>query len=215
MKSGFVAIVGRPNVGKSTLLNRLINRKVSIVTEKSQTTRNKILGIFHSDEAQIIFMDTPGIHKPLQQLGKEMNAMAYGAAHSVDVTILVVDASKSFGPGDQYLIENLNVQDRPLIIVFNKLDLARLDKTEKLKKIYHNYFNNAIFIDTVAKEGFNIQEIIKNLMNILPEGPAYYPEETITDKDEIFHIKEIIREKILLQLRQEVPHSIAIYMENI
>lgn len=215
MKSGFVAILGRPNVGKSTLLNRLINRNVSIVTDKSQTTRNKIIGIFNSDEAQIVFLDTPGIHKPLQKLGKEMNSMAYSAAHNVDATLLVVDASKSFGSGDQYLIEHLDVHDRPLIIIFNKIDLARLDKAEELKKIYREYFTEAIFIETVAKEGFNVKDIIKKLMNILPEGPTYYPKEMVTDKDEIFRIKEIIREKILLQLRQEVPHSIAIYMDNI
>ncbi len=215
MKSGFVAILGRPNVGKSTLLNRLINRNVSIVTDKSQTTRNKIIGIYNSEEAQIVFVDTPGIHKPQQKLGIEMNSMAYSTAHTVDATLLVVDTSKSFGPGDQYIIDHLNIHDRPLIIVFNKIDLARLDKAELLKKTYRDYFPKAIFIDTVAKEGFNVDEIIKNLMEVLSEGPAYYPKEMVTDKDEIFRIKEIIREKVLLILRQEVPHSIAIYMEHI
>lgn len=215
MKSGFVAILGRPNVGKSTLLNRLINRNVSIVTDKSQTTRNKIIGIYHSDNAQIVFLDTPGIHKPLQKLGKEMNNMAYSAAHNVEATLLVVDASKPFGAGDSYIIEHLDINNSTLIIVFNKIDLARLDKTEELKKTYREYFKEAIFIDTIAKESFNIKEIINTLVKILPEGPAYYPKEMITDKDEIFQIKEIIREKILKQLREEVPHSIAIYMDDI
>jgi GTP-binding protein Era len=215
MKSGFVAILGRPNVGKSTLLNRLINRNVSIVTDKSQTTRNRIIGIYNSEEAQIVFVDTPGIHKPQQKLGIEMNNMAYSTAHTVDATMLVVDTSKPFGPGDKYIIDHLNIHDRPLIIVFNKIDLARLDKAELLKNTYRDYFPGAIFIDVVAKEGFNVGEIIKILMNILPEGPAYYPKEMVTDKDEIFRIKEIIREKALLILRQEVPHSIAIYMEHI
>ena len=215
MKSGFVAILGRPNVGKSTILNGLINHHVSIVTDKSQTTRNNIIGIYNDENTQIVFLDTPGIHKPHQQLGKEMNNMAYSAAHDVDVAILVVDASKPFGTGDTFVIEHLDIHDVPLIIVFNKIDLARLDKTEELKKTYRSFFKEAIFIDAVAKEGFNIDEIIKTVTSLLPEGPAYYPPEMITDKDEIFQIKEIIREKVLKQLREEVPHSIAIYMDHI
>ena len=215
MKSGFVAILGRPNVGKSTIINSVTNHKVSIVTDKSQTTRNNIIGIYNSSDAQIVFLDTPGIHKPLQQLGKEMNNMAYSAAHDVDVALFVVDASKPFGTGDQYIVDHVDIHDKPLIIVFNKIDLARLDKTEELKAIYRNLFPKAIFLDTVAKEGFNIDELIKTVVNLLPEGPAYYPADVITDKDEIFNIKEIIREKILKQLRDEVPHSIAIYMDHI
>ena len=119
MKSGFVAILGRPNVGKSTLLNGLINHHVSIVTDKSQTTRNNIIGIYNDEETQIVFLDTPGIHKPMQQLGQEMNNMAYSAAHDVDVAILAVDASKPFGTGDTFVIDHLDIHDVPLIIVFN------------------------------------------------------------------------------------------------
>ena len=215
MKSGFVAIVGRPNVGKSTILNGLINHKVSIVTDKSQTTRNNIIGIYNGEETQIVFIDTPGIHKPTQQLGKEMNNMAYSAAHDVDVTILVVDASKPFGTGDSYIIDHLDIHSCPLIIVFNKIDLARLDKAQELKQIYRERFPKAVFVDTVAKEHFNLDLLVKEVTAFLPEGPAYYPEEMITDKDEIFQIKEIIREKVLKALREEVPHSVAIYMNNI
>lgn len=215
MKSGFVAILGRPNVGKSTIINNIVNHNVSIVTDKSQTTRNNIIGIYNAEGVQIVFLDTPGIHKPMQQLGKEMNNMAFSAAHDVDVALFVVDASKPFGTGDQFIIDHLDIHNVPLIIVFNKIDLARLDKTESLKKIYREIFPNATFIDAVAKEGFNIDEIIKAVTEKLPEGPAYYPTETVTDKDEIFQIKEIIREKILKQLSEEVPHSIAIYMEHI
>ena len=215
MKSGFVAILGRPNVGKSTIINSIVNHNVSIVTDKSQTTRNNIIGIYNAEGVQIVFLDTPGIHKPMQQLGKEMNNMAFSAAHDVDVALFVVDASKPFGTGDQFIIDHLDIHNVPLIIVFNKIDLARLDKTESLKKIYREIFPNATFIDAVAKEGFNIEEIIKAVTEKLPEGPAYYPTETVTDKDEIFQIKEIIREKILKQLSEEVPHSIAIYMEHI
>ena len=215
MKSGFVAILGRPNVGKSTIINSVVNHSVSIVTDKSQTTRNNIIGIYNAEETQIVFLDTPGIHKPKQQLGQEMNNMAYSAAHDVDVALLVVDASKPFGAGDQFIIDHLDIHNTPLIIVFNKIDLAKLNETEELKKVYREQFPKAVFIDTVAKERFNIDELIKAVVNLLPEGPAYYPPEMITDKDEIFQIKEIIREKILKQLREEVPHSIAIYMDHI
>ena len=215
MKSGFVAILGRPNVGKSTIINRIVKHHVSIVTEKSQTTRNNIIGIYNAEDTQIVFLDTPGIHKPKQQLGKEMNNMAYSAAHDVDVALLVVDASKPFGVGDQFIVDHLDIHNTPLIIVFNKIDLARLDETEELKATYREIFPKANFIDTVGLDGFNIDELIKRIVNLLPEGPAYYPVEMITDKDEIFQIKEIIREKILKQLREEVPHSIAIFIDHI
>ena len=215
MKSGFVAILGRPNVGKSTIINNIVNRKVSIVTDKSQTTRNNIIGIYNGDNTQIVFLDTPGIHKPKQQLGQEMNNMAYSAAHDVDVAILVVDASKPYGSGDQYIIEHLDIHNVPLIIVFNKIDLARLDKAEALKKTYRELFPKADIVETVAKKRFNIDTLVNKVVEHLPEGPAYYPTEVVTDKDEIFQIKEIIREKILKILKEEVPHSIAIYMDNI
>ena len=215
MKSGFVSILGRPNVGKSTLLNGILNKKVSIVTDKSQTTRNAIKGIYNKEGVQIVFTDTPGIHKPRERLGQEMNNMAYSAAHDVDVNILVVDASLPFGPGDEYLLNHLDIKNCPLIIVFNKIDQARLDKVEELKKIYRGKAPESLFIDTVAKERFNIDLLLTEIIKRLPEGPAYYSTEEITDKDVIFQIKEIIREKVLRNLRDEVPHATAIYMEDI
>jgi GTP-binding protein Era len=215
MKSGFVTILGHPNVGKSTILNGLINHKISIVTDKSQTTRNVIKGIYRGKDSQIIFIDTPGIHKPHAKLGEEMNAMAYSSAHDADVNILVVDASKPFGEGDEYLLEHLDIKNAPLIIVFNKIDQARIDKVEKLKAIYHEKLPESHFIDTVASERFNLDLLIKTVEELLPEGPEYYPGEEITDKDEVFQIKEIIREKALNILRDEVPHSIAIYVDSI
>ncbi len=215
MKSGFVAILGRPNVGKSTLLNHILNRKVSIVTSKSQTTRNAIKGIYTDEEVQIVFVDTPGIHKPNQKLGEEMNLMAYRTSHDVDVIILVIDASLPFGKGDQYLIDHLSLKEVPLLLVFNKIDQARLDKYEKLRNKYLEYFSEAKVIETVATEGFNVDLVIKTLKEVLPEGPQYYDEETYTDQDLVFQIKEIIREKILQNLSDEVPHSIAIYIDDI
>ena len=215
MKSGFVSILGHPNVGKSTILNGIINRKISIVTEKSQTTRNIIKGIYRSDSSQIIFIDTPGIHKPHAKLGEEMNAMAYSSAHEADVNVLVVDASKPWSEGDEFLLGHLDITTAPLIIVFNKIDQARITEVEKLKAIYREKLPESYFIDTVASEKFNLEELIALVEKLLPEGPEYYPGEEVTDKDEIFQIKEIIREKVLKTLRDEVPHSIAIYVNNI
>ena len=215
MKSGFVSILGRPNVGKSTLLNAILNKKVSIVTDKSQTTRNNIKGIYNAEGVQIVFTDTPGIHKPKEKLGQEMNNMAYSAAHDVDVNVLVVDASEPFGPGDEYILSHLDIKDCPLILVFNKIDQARLDKVISLKEIYKEKVPHAIMIDTVAKDRFNVDLLLEKIIDSLSEGPAYYSVEEVTDKDVIFQIKEIIREKVLRNLRDEVPHATAIYMEDI
>ena len=215
MKSGFVAILGRPNVGKSTLLNAILNKKVSIVTDKSQTTRNNIKGIYNEEGFQIIFLDTPGIHKPHQKLGEEMNIMAYSAAHDVDVSILVVDASLPFGKGDEYILSHLDIQNTPLIIVLNKIDLARITEVNALKETYLSRFPKAKIVETVGIEKFNVDELLKEVISLLPEGPMYYPTDVVTDKDEIFQIKEIIREKILKTLKDEVPHAVAIFMDNI
>ena len=215
MKSGFVAILGHPNVGKSTILNGIINRKISIVTDKSQTTRNIIKGIYRGKDSQIIFIDTPGIHKPHVKLGVEMNSMAYSSAHEADVNILVVDASKPYSDSDEFLLEHLDIKNAPLVIVFNKIDQARITQVEKLKATYKEKLPGSHFIDTVASERFNLEELIALVEKLLPEGPEYYPGEEVTDKDEIFQIKEIIREKVLKTLREEVPHSIAIYVDHI
>ena len=215
MKSGFVTILGHPNVGKSTILNGIVNRKISIVTDKSQTTRNVIKGIYRGKDSQIIFIDTPGIHKPHAKLGVEMNNMAYSSAHEADVNLLVVDASKRFDESDEFLLSHLDINNAPLIIVFNKIDKARITEVETLKAIYRKKLPQSHFIDTVASERFNLEELIATVEKLLPEGPEYYPGNEVTDKDEIFQIKEIIREKILKTLRDEVPHSIAIYVNNI
>lgn len=215
MKSGFVTILGRPNSGKSTLLNAILNKKISIVSEKSQTTRNNIKGIYNDSDSQIIFIDTPGIHKSKLILGEEMNAMAFNTLNDIDLIILVVDVSQHFGLGDEFLIEKIKNSKSPIIIVFNKIDKVNINQVLNLKEIYAAKLPNASFVETVALESFNTDELIKRIKNFLKEGPLYYDLSTISDKDEIFQIKEIIREKILNILNQEVPHSIAIYMEDI
>ena len=214
MKSGFVSIIGRPNVGKSTLLNKILNTKVSIVSEKAQTTRNNIKGIYHGDGVQIVFVDTPGIHKPKVKLGEEMDKMAFSSLEEIDALILVVDASKKYGKGDDYLLEKIDVEV-PLFIVINKIDQATIVEVNELKEIYKEKYPDSLIIECVAIEGFNVDTLLDEIVSVLPEGPAYYEKETITDQDEIFQMKEIIREKALRILRDEVPHSIAVYMDHI
>ncbi|MGM9873636.1 MAG: GTPase Era [Bacilli bacterium] len=216
MKSGFVAILGRPNSGKSTLINAIIGQKISIVSSKAQTTRNNIRGIYHDDDYEIVFLDTPGIHKSKMMLGNEMNEMAYSAAEGVEVILLVVDSKQKFGPGDEFLIEKIkNFPSTPIIIDFNKIDLVNINEINILKNIYKEKLPDAIQIETVALDKFNIDDLLKTIKKFIQEGPMYYGEKEITDKDVIFQIKEIIREKALELLKQEVPHAIAIYMEDI
>lgn len=210
MKSGFVSIIGRPNVGKSTLLNGLINHKISIVTDKAQTTRNTIRGIYNAENVQIVFVDTPGVHRPLYKLGEEMNKMAYSTAHDVDINILVIDASKPFGEGDSFVIDHVDIKNKPLIIVLNKIDQARITAIEQLKNKYLELLPNAMFVETVAIERFNVDELKNKVINLLPEGPAYYETNTYFGDGNTFLIKEIIREKLLKTLKQEVPHACAI-----
>lgn len=213
MKSGFVAIIGRTNVGKSTILNAILKTKLSIVTDKSQTTRNNIRGIYNTAEAQIVFVDTPGIHKPFKKLGTQMNSMAYSASQDVEAVVLVVDASLPYGKGDEYLHEHLSIKC-PLFVVFNKIDQTNVFKMEKLKEQYALLFPNASFIETVATDKVNIDLLLKKIISILPEGPLYYPVDIITDRDLTFRISEIIREKILKILKEEVPHCVAVQVTS-
>lgn len=214
MKSGFVALLGRPNVGKSTLLNAILNRKVSIISPKPQTTRTSIMGVYNCEEAQIVFVDTPGIHKPHFRLGEYMNKVALSSARDVEAIVLIVDASLEFGEGDSYLIEHIN-KNTNIFIVFNKIDLTNIILISRLKEKYKEEFPHAKFIEISALKEVNIDELINELVAILPEGPMYFPREQITDKDDSFLISEIIREKILYLTKQEIPHSVAVYVEKI
>lgn len=214
MKSGFVSLIGRPNVGKSTILNAIIGSKISIVTAKSQTTRDNIQGIYNDEDSQIIFVDTPGIHKPQSGLGETLDKKAYTSIRSCDLAVFIVDSSKDFNDGDQYLFEHLKF-DIPLVIAFNKIDLTNIELINKLKEKYSKNFPNAKIIELSALEGFNIDGLIKLIKENLEEGPQYYDVNVITDKDLSFQIQEVIREKCLKFLSEEVPHGIAVVCESI
>ena len=214
MKSGFVAIVGKPNVGKSTILNAIIGSKISIVTSKNQTTRNSIQGIYNDDDSQIIFIDTPGIHKPRSVLGEMMDKASYSSIRDCDIALFIVDASKKFDEGDQYLFDHLNF-DCKLIVVFNKIDETNIELISELKKKYQERYNPINIIETSAIEKFGLDDLIKSIKNNLEEGPQYYDVNTVTNMDLTFRIQEIIREKMLVLLKEEVPHSTTVICTDI
>mgnify|MGYP001775005753 FL=1 len=215
MKAGFVSIVGRPNVGKSTLLNTLIGRKIAITSDKAQTTRNNILGIYHDNDSQIIFMDTPGIHKPKNNLGKALNSKAYYTINDVDIVVLIVDITESFGPGDKFVIDKLKNIDKPVILVLNKIDKVNkeviLKKINQYKDLYD--FSEIVPLSVIRKEEVDI--LVKVLKKYLTDDIKYYDDDYITDKSNEFFISEYVREKILRYTNDEVPHSITCVTENI
>ena len=214
MKSGFVSIVGRPNVGKSTILNALLERKISIVTEKAQTTRNAIKGIYDDGEYQIIFIDTPGIHKAHHSLGKIMNKDALDSAKDVDAIVLVVDASKKIDEGDMFINKTLD-KDVPMYIVINKIDLVRINQAQDIKTQYQALYPQAKIVEMSAIENFGIDTLLDKIKSVIKEGPRYFAEDTISDKDSSFFISEVIREKLLKLLKEEVPHNLAVRVDEI
>ena len=214
MKSGFVAIIGRPNVGKSTMLNALLEHKISIVTNKAQTTRNSIRGIYDDDEYQIIFIDTPGIHKAMNALGRNMNKEALNASRGVDAIILVVDGSRRFDKGDEFIKETLP-KNVPMFIVINKIDLITINEANDIKAKYQEAYPEARLLEMSAIRNFNIDTLLDLIKNEMKEGPRYFNEGTITDRKADFLIAEIIREKALEILQEEVPHSLAVKVTNI
>ncbi len=214
MKSGFVSIIGLPNVGKSTILNKIIGEKISIVTEKSQTTRNSIYGIYNDDESQIVFIDTPGIHKPFNKLGEAMDKISYKTIRDCDLALYVIDASRKFSENDNFLFEKIKF-DCPVILVFNKIDLTNVILINELKEKYLSKFSDAPIVEMSAIEGFGIPDLIDNIKKILPEGPKYYDETILTTSDLKFRVEEIIREQILKLFSEEIPHGVLIVCENI
>lgn len=215
MRSGFVSLIGRPNVGKSTLLNQIIGKKVAITSNKPQTTRNVIQGIYNKDDMQIVFVDTPGIHKPAHKLGNYLNRQAYYSIDDVDIILFLVDASVSLGKGDYYIVEKLKQVDKPIILVLNKIDC--LSKDELLEKInqYKDLYPFQEIVPVSALKSNNIETLIQVLKDYLPDTVMYYDSNQVTNKPLTFTIAEIVREKVFILTEQEVPHSLTCIVEAI
>lgn len=213
-KSGFVAIVGRPNVGKSTLMNQMIGQKIAIMSDKPQTTRNKIHGVYTTDEAQIVFLDTPGMHKPTSKLGNYMMQTAKSTLSEVDAVLFLVDAAEGLGGGDKFIIELLKQVATPVILVLNKIDLVHPEALLPAIAAYKELYHFAEIVPVSAMMGNNVNTLLQQLVRYLPEGPQYYPADQVTDHPEQFVCAELIREKILHLTREEVPHSIAVAIED-
>lgn len=215
MKSGFVSLVGRPNVGKSTLLNTIIGKKVAITSNTAQTTRNIIQGIYTKDDLQIIFVDTPGIHKPQNKLGTVLNKQAYYSLNDVDVILFLVDVTQQIGKGDKFILEKLKENNIPVILVLNKID--KIPYQQLLPKIneYKDLFPFKEIVPVSAYKNKNIDELIKTISNYLTDDIKYYDDETITDVSATFSISELVREKVLYFTSEEVPHSVTCIVDDI
>ena len=213
-KSGFVAIVGRPNVGKSTFMNYVLGQKIAIMSDKAQTTRNKIQGVYTKDDAQIVFLDTPGIHKPKPELGEFMVKSAYSALKEVDAVLFMVNVSEKRGPGDDFIIEKLKGIKTPIFLVLNKIDLVTPEVLLERVESYKDALDFAGVFPISVLQGNNVNELMEALINALPEGPQYYPADQITDHPEYFVVSELIREKILQLTQEEIPHSVAVTVDK-
>ncbi|NBJ68553.1 MULTISPECIES: GTPase Era [Clostridia] len=213
-KSGFIAIIGRPNVGKSTFMNRVIGQKIAIMSDKPQTTRNKIQGVLTLPDAQMVFIDTPGIHKPKHQLGDFMVKTAINTLNEVDAILFMINAGEGYGKGDQFIIDRLQKVNKPVYLIVNKIDLVHPDELLPLIDQYKDKHNFKEIIPISALQGNNVNHLLDVLKEQLVEGPQYYPEDQITDHPERFIISELIREKVLQFTKEEVPHSIAVVIEN-
>ena len=214
-KSGFVTVIGRPNVGKSTLVNSLIGQKIAIMSDKPQTTRNKILCVLSLPDAQILFIDTPGIHKPRHKLGEYMVRTAENTLREVDAILFVVDATEEKGPGEEYILERLSAVDTPVILVINKIDKIAREKLLPIIENYSKFYSFTAVVPVSALSKTNLENLVAEIKNYLPEGPQYYPEDMITDQPERLLIAELIREKVLYLTREEIPHAIAVDIEEI
>jgi GTP-binding protein Era len=214
IKSGFACIIGRPNVGKSTLLNQFMGRKVAIVSDKPQTTRNRILGILTTKDAQAVFIDTPGIHKPRHKLGAYMTRLAQETLEEVDLVIYVVDASVSPGTGEEYILEQLQEVSTPVLLVLNKIDLIKKQELLPLIDWFSKRYDFQNIVPVSALTAENLDKLRELIAANLKEGPFFYPAEMVTDQPEKFVAAEIIREKVLHLTREEVPHAVAVVIEE-
>ncbi|GAE33403.1 GTP-binding protein Era [Halalkalibacter akibai JCM 9157] len=213
-KSGFVSIIGRPNVGKSTLLNHVIGQKIAIMSDKPQTTRNKIQGVYTSNESQIVFIDTPGIHKPKHKLGDFMMKVAQNTLREVDLVLYVVDATEAFGSGEEFIIEKLKGTKTPIFLVINKIDKIQPDDLLGVIETYRTKLDFKEVVPISALQGNNVPTLMEQITNYLEEGPQYYPSDQVTDHPERFVVSELIREKVLHLTREEIPHSVAVNVEQ-
>lgn len=212
-KSGFVALIGRPNVGKSTLLNFLVGQKVAIMSPQPQTTRNKISGIYTDDQEQIVFIDTPGIHKPKNKLDDFMDKSSYSALDEVDVVLFMVEPEPA-GKGDQYIAELLKKIKKPVFLVINKIDKVHPDKLLSIIDSYKNLGDFAEIVPISVSQGNNVSELIKTIAKYLPEGPQFYDADQLTDRPEYFIVAELIREQVLKLTHEEVPHATAVVVDR-
>lgn len=213
--SGFIAIIGRPNVGKSTFMNRVVGQKIAITSDKPQTTRNKIQGVYTTDQLQMVFIDTPGIHKPKHKLGSFMVQTSVNTLNEVDAILFMINAHEGFGGGDEYIIDLLKNVKRPVYLVINKVDLIQPDDIFPLIEQYQSLYEFTEVVPISALEGNNVNHLLSLLENELEEGPQFYPDEFVTDHPERFIMGELIREKVLQLTKEEIPHSVAIDIENI
>ncbi len=214
-RSGFISIIGRTNVGKSTLLNRILKQKIAIMSDKPQTTRNKIVGVYHAEQTQIVFLDTPGFHKPKHRLNELMMKTALNTLEEIDAVLYLTEAESKIGPGDRYILDCLSSVKTPVILGINKIDL--LQQREELLPVIESYSHAYKFAEIVpisALEDENIPPLLDTLTSYLPEGPQYYPEDMVTDQPERFIAAELIREKVLHGTREEIPYSIAVVVDQ-
>ncbi|EIJ78913.1 GTPase Era [Bacillus methanolicus PB1] len=213
-KSGFISIIGRPNVGKSTFLNRVIGQKIAIMSNKPQTTRNKIQGVLTLHDSQLIFIDTPGIHKPKHKLGDFMIKVAINALKEVDLVLFMVNAEEGFGKGEEFIIEKFQQIKTPVFLVINKIDNIHPDELLPIIESYKEKYTFSEIIPISALQGNNIDTLLEIIKKYLPEGPQYYPADQVTDHPERFIVSELIREKALHLTREEVPHSLAVVIDK-
>lgn len=214
-RSGFISIIGRPNVGKSTFLNRVVGQKIAIMSDKPQTTRNKVQGVVTTNDTQMVFIDTPGINEPRHKLGDFMLKVAKNTFREVDVLLFVASADERIGKQDRYVLEMLKGIDVPVFLVLNKIDQVHPNDLPKILESYRNEFDFAEAIPISALQGNNVETLLAKITERLPEGPQYYPADQVTDHPERFIISELIREKALHLTREEIPHSIAVVIEKI
>ena len=214
MKSGFVSLVGRPNVGKSTLLNSLLERKIAITSNVSGTTRNIIQGIYNDDDSQIVFVDTPGIHKPQSKLGTIMNKKAYTMADDVDIVLFLIDVEKGYGKGDSFILERLKELDKPIILLMNKVDRVKKDTLLGLINEYQTLHDFVEIIPISALTGINVEDLINTIKKYLPDSIEYYSRNEVTNVSRNFMLAELVREKVLHLTKEEVPHSVTCLVEH-